>query len=128
MTTYSSLSTTQRRIVWGVRIVLALAFGAAGLAKLAGVPQMIQVFDAIGAGQWFRYLTGAIELLGVALLLVPTTAFFGGLLLTATMVGGVATHLLLIGGSPLPALVLGVLSAFVAWRLKPLFLFAGKVA
>lgn len=128
MTTYSSLSTTQRRIVWGVRIVLALAFGAAGLAKLAGVPQMIQVFDAIGAGQWFRYLTGAIELLGVVLLLVPATAFLGGLLLTSTMVGGVATHLLLIGGSPVPALVLGLLSAFVAWRLKPLSLFVRKVA
>jgi putative oxidoreductase len=32
----SSASPTQRRIVWGVRILLALAFGAAGLAKLAG--------------------------------------------------------------------------------------------
>lgn len=128
MTTYSSLSATQRRIVWGIRIVLALAFGAAGLAKLAGVPQMIQVFDAIGAGQWFRYLTSAIELFGVVLLLMPATAFLGALLLTSTMLGGVATHILLIGGSPVPALLLGLLSAFVAWRLKPLSLFGRKVA
>jgi uncharacterized membrane protein YphA (DoxX/SURF4 family) len=113
------LSTTQRRIVWGVRILLALAFGAAGISKLVGVPQMVQVFDAVGFGQWFRYLTGGVEVVGAALLLVPGTGFFGGLLLTATMVGAVATHLVLIGGNPVPALVLGLLSAFVGWRLRP---------
>ena len=114
-----ALSPTHRRIVWGVRILLALAFGAAGISKLAGVPQMVQVFDAIGFGQWFRYLTGAVEVVGVVLLLVPYTGFLGALLLTATMVGAVATHLALIGGNPAPAIVLGVLSAFVAWRQRP---------
>jgi putative oxidoreductase len=118
--TTSSPSLTQRRIVWGVRLLLVLAFGAAGGAKLAGVPQMVQVFEAIGIGQWLRYLTGAIEVAGVVLLLVPSTGFFGGLLLSATMIGGVATHLAVIGGSPVPAMVLGLLSAFVAWRLKPI--------
>lgn len=119
MTTSAPHSRTQHRIVWGVRILLALAFGAAGAAKLAGAPQMVQVFDAVGFGQWFRYLTGAIEIAGVVLLLVPATGFYGGLLLAATMVGGVATHLLLIGGNPVPAMALGMLSAFVAWRLRP---------
>jgi uncharacterized membrane protein YphA (DoxX/SURF4 family) len=119
MASSSSTSSTQRRIVWGVRILLALAFGAAGVAKLAGVPQMVQVFDAIGFGQWFRYLTGTVEVAGAVLLLVPATGFLGGLLLTATMVGAVATHLVLIGGNPAPAIVLGLLSAFVAWRERP---------
>ena len=114
-----ALSPTHRRIVWGVRILLALAFGAAGISKLAGVPQMVQVFDAIGFGQWFRYLTGGVEIVGAVLLLMPGTGFFGGLLLTATMVGAVATHLALIGDNPAPAIVLGVLSAFVAWRQRP---------
>jgi len=45
MTSSSSTSPIQRRIVWGARILLALAFGAAGLAKLAGLPQMVQVFE-----------------------------------------------------------------------------------
>jgi len=115
----SSVSPVQRRIVWGIRILLALAFGAAGVSKLAGVPQMVQVFGAIGFGQWFRYLTGAVEVVGAVLLLVPATGFFGGLLLAATMVGAVATHLVLIGGNPAPAVVLGLLSAFVAWRQRP---------
>ncbi len=115
----SSAQRTQRRIVWGLRILLAVAFGMAGAAKLAGVPQMVQVFDAIGFGQWFRYVTGLVELAGVVLLLVPATGFFGGLLLAATMVCAIATHLVLIGGNPAPAAVLALLSAFVAWRLRP---------
>ena len=119
MTSSSSTSPIQRRIVWGARILLALAFGAAGLAKLAGVPQMVQVFEAVGFGQWFRYVTGVVEVGGAVLLLVPATGFIGDLLLTATMAGAVATHLVLIGGSPAPAVVLMLLSALVAWRLRP---------
>lgn len=114
----SSLSGKPSRIVWGVRFLLALAFGAAGISKLAGVAQMVQVFAAIGFGQWFRYVTGAVEILGAVLLLVPVAGFFGGLLLAVTMAGAIATHLVLIGGNPVPALVLGLLSAFVAWRLR----------
>ncbi|WP_426390902.1 DoxX family protein [Variovorax sp. R-27] len=128
MTSSSTSSPMQRRIVWGVRILLALAFGAAGASKLAGVPQMVQVFDAIGFGQWFRYVTGLVEVGGALLLLVPATGFFGGLLLAATMVCGVATHLVLIGGNPVPAMVLALLSGFVAWRLRPVPRLAVKAA
>ncbi|MFD2883696.1 DoxX family protein [Pseudomonas lini] len=96
-----------------------MTFAAAGIAKLAGVPQMIQVFDAVGVGQWFRYLTGTIEVVGAVLLLVPVTGFYAGLLLTATMAGALVTHLFVIGGNPAPALVLLAMSAFVTWRQKP---------
>jgi putative oxidoreductase len=119
VTSSSSVSPAQRRIVWGVRILLALAFGAAGTAKLVGVQQLVELFSAIGFGQWFRYLTGAVEVVGALLMLIPAAGLIGGLLLTATCVGAVATHLLLIGGSPVPATVLGVFSAFIAWRQWP---------
>jgi putative oxidoreductase len=128
MTSSTFSSPTQRRIVWGLRILLALAFGAAGAAKLAGAPQMVQVFEAIGFGQWFRYVTGVVEVGGAVLLLVPATGFLGGLLLTATMAGAVATHLVLIGGSPAPAIVLALLSAFVTWRLRPVTRLAARAA
>lgn len=85
---------------------------------------MAQLFDTVGFGQWFRYLIGAIEVIGALLLLVQATGFLGGLLLAAIMTGGVAIHLLLIGGNPVPALVLGFLSALVAWRLRPVRLTA----
>ncbi|MEN5258381.1 DoxX family protein [Pseudomonas protegens] len=120
MTTSTSRFSTHRQIVWGVRAFLILAFAVAGVAKLAGAPQMIQVFEAIGIGQWFRYLTGAVEVIGALLLLKPATGFLGGLALAMTMVCGAATHLLLIGGNPVPAMILAALSAFVAWQLRPL--------
>ena len=113
-------ATTNNRIVWAMRLFLALAFGAAGAAKLAGVAQMVQTFDLIGIGQWFRYVTGIVEVGGAILLLIPGTGFFGGLLLCVTMVFGVATHLLVIGGSAAPAALLAVLSGFAAYRLRPI--------
>jgi putative oxidoreductase len=128
MTSSTFSSPTQRRIVWGLRILLALAFGAAGIAKLSGVPQMVQVFDAIGFGQWFRYVTGVVELGGAVLLLVPATGFLGGLLMAVTMAFAVVTHLVLIGGSPAPAIVLALLSAFVTWRLRPVTQLAARAA
>jgi len=109
----------QRGVVWGIRMLLALAFGTAGVATLAGAPQMVQVFDDVGAGHGFRHVMGALEIGGVVLLLIPATGFFGGWLLAATAMAGVATHLLQIGGSSVPALLLGLLAAFVAWCLRP---------
>jgi hypothetical protein len=120
MATSTSHTSAHRRIVWGVRAFLILAFAVAGVAKLTGAPQMIQVFEAIGIGQWFRYLTGAVEVIGALFLLKRATGFVGGLALAMTMICGAATHLLLISGNPAPAMILAALSAFVAWQLRPL--------
>lgn len=110
---------TRNRLVWGIRILLALAFGAAGASKLAGVAQMVAVFDTIGIGQWFRYLTGGIEVLGAVLMLVPATGLLAGLLLGGTMVGATISHLVVLPGSPVPAIVLGLLCAVVVWNTRP---------
>jgi putative oxidoreductase len=112
-------SKTQNRLVWGVRILLALAFAAAGVVKLVGVPMMVATFEAVGFGQWFRYVTGAIEVSGAIMLLVPSTAFFAGLLLGATMVGATISHLIAVPGSPVGAIVLGLLCALVVWHQRP---------
>jgi len=44
-----------------IKAVLTLAFVAAGFAKLSGQEMMVQTFEAVGVGQWFRYVTGIIE-------------------------------------------------------------------
>ena len=58
---------------------------AAAVAKLIGVPLLIQVFDAIGLGQWFRIFTALVEIIGVIGLVTPGLAAFGALCLCATM-------------------------------------------
>ena len=101
--------------LWVVRGLLALAFAAAAGAKFYGVPMLVEEFEHIGLGQWFRYLTGTLELLGAVLILVPSLAAFGASLLICVMIGATITHLTVIGGSPVPALVLLALSAIVAY-------------
>lgn len=86
----SGVTTTRKLkvISWGLRIIAAAVFLAAGSAKLAGVPMMVGIFDQIGIGQWFRVVTGLVEVAGAIALLVPASAAFGGLLLAVTMVLG----------------------------------------
>jgi uncharacterized membrane protein len=104
-----------RGLSWTLRIVAAAAFLAAGAAKLAGVPMMVEVFDHIGIGQWFRLVTGAIEVLGAIALLLPTTFAFSAALLAAMMLVATGVHLFVIGGSPVPAIALMAVTATVAW-------------
>jgi putative oxidoreductase len=106
-------------VLWTLQIGTAGMFLMAGVLKLSGTPVMVQLFDVIGFGQWFRYLTGAIEVIAGLLLLVPSLAFFGAAVLTVTMVGAVITHLFVVGGSAAPAAVLLALTATVAWMRRP---------
>lgn len=108
-------STWSRLALWAGQIAAAGMFLFSGTLKLTGLPAMVQLFDAIGIGQWFRYATGSIEVVSAVLLLVPSLAFLGAVALAATMGGAVFTHLFIIGGSPaLPILLLAVTAA-VAW-------------
>jgi len=110
-----SRSRTGTIALWTVQIATAALFLFVGSSKLAGAPMMVGLFDAIGIGQWFRYLTGGIEVISAVLLLIPSLAFFGALLLVPTMVGAVLTHLFIVGGNPAPAIVLLAASAAIAW-------------
>ena len=102
-------------VLWILQILAASAFLLGGGLKLAGAEPMVAMFDKIGLGQWFRYLTGGIEVTGAILLLMPATVTIGGTLLAVTMIGAIATHLFVLGGSPLPAIVLFVVVGTVTW-------------
>lgn len=101
--------------LWVLQVLAAVAFLAAGGAKLAGAAPMVATFSAIGLGQWFRYVTGVIEVGSAVLLLVPGLAAFGALLLACTMIGAVLTHLTILHTSPAAPLVLLVVVAVILW-------------
>ena len=101
--------------LWVVQALLALAFLGAASGKLLGKPEMVGLFETIGIGQWFRYVTGLLEVTGAVLIVVPRTRFFGAALLSMVMVGAVMTHLFILHNAPTPAAVLLVLAAVVAW-------------
>ena len=109
------LDRARRIALWVAQLALAAMFLLAGGSKLLGVPAMVALFDAIDIGQWFRYVTGLIEVGSAMALLVPSFAVFGALALVATMVGAIVTHLFIVGGSPAMPAILLLGSAAVVW-------------
>jgi putative oxidoreductase len=101
--------------LWVVQILLALAFLGASSGKLLGKPEMVGLFEAIGIGQWFRYVTGLLEATGAVLVVVPRTKAFGAALLGIVMIGAVLTHLVILRNAPTAPAVLLLLSGIVAW-------------
>ncbi len=105
--------------LWTLSGLVALAFAFVGGGKLAGTAQMVELFDKVGLGQWFRYLTGLLEVAGGIGLLIPRYAFYAAILLVIVMIGAIITHLAIVGGSPAPAASLLALSGIIAWLRKP---------
>lgn len=100
----------------GLRALLTLAFVGAGAAKLAGVEMMVATFDAVGVGQWFRYVTGLIEVGAAILLWLPRRQVLAAALLGATMVGAVLAHIfVLVPAEGVPAVVLGLICTAVIY-------------
>jgi putative oxidoreductase len=75
----------------------------------------VGMFAEIGAGQWFRFLVGGLEIAGALGLLVPRLLGPAALGLVGLMAGAAATNALLLGTSPLLPIVLLLGAALVAW-------------
>lgn len=100
----------------GLRVLLTLAFVAAGIAKLSGAEMMVGTFDAIGVGQWFRYVTGLIEVGAAILLWLPRRQVLAAAILGGTMVGAVLAHIFILGAaSGIPAVILGLICTTVIY-------------
>jgi putative oxidoreductase len=106
-------------VLWTLQVLVALAFVAAGSGKLLASRDMVALFDAVGIGQWFRYVTGLLELLGALLLIIPAKTAFGAVLLAGVMVGAVVAHLTVLHTAPTAPLVLFALTALIAWGRRP---------
>jgi putative oxidoreductase len=104
---------------WILRILLVLVFGAAGAAKLAGVAMLVAEFDKIGLGQWFRYLTGATEVMGAVLVLMPGFTFYGAILLLCVCGGAFIAQIGPLHGDVVHVFVLGTLAALTMWLTRP---------
>ena len=116
--TRSSSGSTAKMInvgLWVLQIAAAGMFLMTGFLKLSGNAQLVGLFEAIGLGQWFRYLTGTLEVAGAILLLIPRTSGLGALMLAGVMAGAVMTHVFIVGGSPLMAIILLVVTGVIAW-------------
>jgi uncharacterized membrane protein YphA (DoxX/SURF4 family) len=121
ITTIARPASRKGRLItlWTLSALVALTFIGAGGAKLAGAAVMVELFDKVGLGQWFRYFTGLLEVAAGIGLLVSRYAFYAAVLLAIVMVGAIIAHVTVLGGSPAPAIVLFVLSGIIAYLRKP---------
>jgi putative oxidoreductase len=120
ITTVGSTTSKGRTIaVWILRIVIGLMFIAVAVAKLAGVAQTVQLFEAIGWGQWFRFLTGLVDLVGAILIFVPRWTCYGAILVTCSVGLATTLYIVLLHNNPAVPLALTLLSITLAWVTRP---------
>jgi putative oxidoreductase len=105
--------------LWTLSVLVALAFIGVGGGKLAGTAAMVELFDKVDLGQWFRYFTGLLEVAAGIGLLISRYALYAAVLLAIVMLGAIIAHVTVVGGSPAPAAVLFVLSGIIAYLRKP---------
>lgn len=101
--------------LWAIQLLLAFQFAGAGVFKLSGAPEMVELFAAIGAGQWLRYVVGGLEVAGAVGLLIPRLAGLAALGLSALMVGAAITNLVILETAPWLPLALLLLCLLVVW-------------
>jgi putative oxidoreductase len=109
-------------ILWTLSVLTALTFLAAGIPKLIGAPAMVEIFDKVGFGQWFRYFTGILEVSSAIGLLIPRYAFYGAVALAMVMIGAIIAQLTVLEhflGTPV---VLLVIAGIIAYPRKPAWL------
>lgn len=96
-------------------LVLAGVFLLVGGAKLIGRPDMVTLFRDIGSGQWFRYVTGTVEIVGAALLVIPFVSGASAILLGAVMIVATLIELFVLYRPPFAAMTCLSGHTFVAW-------------
>ena len=117
--TTGAASKARTMIFWVLRVFLGVIFLAIGTSKLTGTLGTVPYFDRIGWGQWFRYLTGVLDVTGAVLLFVPRRTFYGAVMITC-VVGTAAMLAVLKPGLPLVApLIFALLAATLAWLARP---------
>ena len=77
-------------------MAVALVFLSVGSEKFGAHGPWIRIFARIGIGDWFRYLTGTLQVGGALLLFVPPLVRVGAVALGCTMVGAIVTNIFIL--------------------------------
>ena len=107
MSEFSGLFTADPpKVTWFNRVkklappaIVGVFFVLIGYTKFDGDPKGMwyQTFQQIGLGQWFRVLTGVMQVTGGVMMYIPKTLVVGAALVTATMLGAAVVDLFVLG-------------------------------
>lgn len=98
-------------VTWALRLLVAAAFLFFGFMKLSGNPMMVEELGRIGLGDWLLYFTGACEVIGAILVLIPGFTGFGALLLLCVDIGAFFAQAFILHGDVVHTIVIGAVLA-----------------
>jgi putative oxidoreductase len=101
-------------ISWILRLGVAGVFLSVGASKFDAHSYWVKLFNQIGWGDWFRYLTGILQVIGAVLVIVPRTFLIGIGILACTMLGAAAVWIVKFGALANAIIPAAVLVALVA--------------
>jgi putative oxidoreductase len=111
-------SRAAHRTLWVLQILMGVFFVVVSAApKFVGDPYAVEIFTEIGAGQWFRYVVGAIELAGGIGLMVGRLAGPAAVGLMGLMIGAAYTQAVVLDAPEMVVtpVIFFVLAAVIAW-------------
>jgi putative oxidoreductase len=101
--------------LWVLQVLAALWFLLAALGKVTGEVHSVATFDAIGFGDWFRYLIAVLEIAGAVALFVPRLVGVAALAFVGLLVGAVLIQAFVVGSGVVMPVPLLAVSALIAW-------------
>lgn len=82
---------------WACRIIAAAIMIETLFFKFTGAPESVYIFSKMNLEAWWRYGQGIWELLAAIFLLLPKTAWFGGVLTLGAIGAAIVSHLTVLG-------------------------------
>jgi uncharacterized membrane protein YphA (DoxX/SURF4 family) len=92
-----TLSKTQNIASWILQIIVAVILFQTLFFKFTGAEESKYIFSTLGLEPWGRIGSGAVELVAVILLLIPSTVTIGAVLALGTITGAIFSHLTRLG-------------------------------
>jgi hypothetical protein len=92
-----TLSKTQSIISWALQIIVAVILFQTLFFKFTGAKESVYIFSTLGLEPWGRIGSGIVELITVALLLIPSTVTIGAILSIGVARGAIMSHLTKLG-------------------------------
>ncbi len=80
-------------ISWALQLLIAIIFLQTLYFKFSAHPDSVYIFSTLGMEPYGRIGTGIAELITAALLLIPATKIYGGILSLGLISGAVLAHL-----------------------------------
>lgn len=104
---------------WALRAVIfaVFLFFASGKFKTTPDAPWVVLFNQIGLGQWLRYFTGVLEIIGAFLMLFSSTVELGLMLLGAVMFAAIIIVVFILHRPGDALFAFAFLCALIAYRL-----------